>query len=224
MEPTLSQMLKLHADELERELEADLSPEEREEARSSRMFASRLAEYVVLSRELFANNGLSQLDSFVREKEDAIKHLLDEYYSLRQIEKVPSMVRRTLQLSRLSALQTPSAQTNRYISEAIRAYIQGFAVAATAISRSALEQALKEKLGMQGDGIYREFRDLANMALEQNLLSRTGSKAAKDLARRCNLVLHERPLDDEDAAFTILVGVRSLLEELYSTKGSDVPS
>ncbi len=161
MEPTLSQMLKLHADELERELEADLSPKEQEETRSNRTFASRLAEYVVLSRELFASNGLSQLDSFVREKEDVIKHLLDEYYSLRQIEKVPWMVRRTLQLSRLSALQTPSAQTNRYISEAIRAYIQGFAVASAAIARAALEQALKEKLGMQGDGLYHEFENLS---------------------------------------------------------------
>jgi hypothetical protein len=219
VDPTLSEQLKQYADERERDLEEGLSPEEREETRSTRRYAFHLAEYIVMSREVLAKDGLSQLDSFVHHEEDAVARILDEHYVLRQIEKVPSMVRRTLRFSRLSAQNTPSAQTNRYISEAIRAYIQGFAIASVAISRAALEQALKERLKKQGNKVHSKFGNLANEARKQKLLSPAGYDAAIELAKECNAVLHERPLDDEEAALTILFRVRSLLEELYSTNG-----
>jgi hypothetical protein len=209
VDPTLSEQLKQYADERERDLEEGLSPEEREETRSTRRYAFHLAEYIVMSREVLAKDGLSQLDSFVHHEEDAVARILDEHYVLRQIEKVPSMVRRTLRFSRLSAQNTPSAQTNRYISEAIRAYIQGFA----------MEQALKERLKKQGNKVHSKFGNLANEARKQKLLSPAGYDAAIELAKECNAVLHERPLDDEEAALTILFRVRSLLEELYSTNG-----
>lgn len=39
-----------------------------------------------------------------------------------------------------------------------------------------------------------------------------------DLVKKCDMVLHERPVEDEEAALTILIGVRSLLEEIYSAE------
>jgi hypothetical protein len=215
----LSNELKLYAEQLEREYAEDLSPEEREEAQSTKQFVSDLAKFIVLSREILVQDPLAQLDSFVQEHKDTVERLLDEHYVLQQIENVPDLVRRTLQLSQLNARSTPSRQTNRYISEASKAYIQGFPLASVAMSRAALEQALKERLGMQGDQHFYMLKNLLEEALKWNLLSPTGFYAARDLAKKCDAVLHERPVENEKEALTILSGVRSLLEEIYSSDG-----
>jgi hypothetical protein len=148
-----------------------------------------------------------------------VERQLDEHYVLQQIESVPALVRRTLKLSQLNARNTPSTQTNRDISEASRACIQGFQLASVAMSRAALEQAFKDRLGMQGGGYFYMLDGLMKDAVKWNLLSPTGCSAAKDLVKRCDMVLHERPVEDEEAALTILIGVRSLLEEIYSADG-----
>ena len=218
-ELTLSEKLKLWADQLEEEQVEGLTPGERQESRKAQEYISLVAKYIVMSREVLLNEGLSQLDSLVQQEKDLVENMLDEHYALRLIEEVPSMVERTLQLSRLTALQTPSRQTNRYISEAMRSYIQGFPVASIAISRAAFEQALKEKLGRQGDGEYQELRKLVDDARKWNILSPTGYIAAKDLIKMCNRVLHEEPMKDEEKSLEILVGIRALLEELYSKEG-----
>lgn len=92
-------------------------------------------------------------------------------------------------------------------------------MASIAMSRAALEQGLKERLGRQGDGTHIPFRDLTEEARKYNILGRTGFHAAKNLAKDCNELLHEKPVRDDTAAFKILVETRSLLEEIYSAEG-----
>jgi len=65
------------------------------------------------------------------------------------VDAVPGYVSRIMQLSRLEGTMIPSDITNGYMREAARTYIYGLPLATVALSRAALEQALKEKLGKQ---------------------------------------------------------------------------
>lgn len=87
------------------------------------------------------------------------------------------------------------------------------------MSRAALEQGLKEELGHQNGQDFVELNKLIDDANKWNILSTTGTKACRDLAKRCNSVLHEKPLQDDESALEILVGIRSLLEEIFSSEG-----
>ena len=69
-------------------------------------------------------------------------------------------VKRLMKLSRLEALRLPSKVTNGYLREAVRTYIFGFPQASIALSRAALEQALKENLGHQLSGEFRNMDEL----------------------------------------------------------------
>ena len=83
--------------------------------------------------------------------------------ALAGLRSVGSFVDRTMRLTKLRAATTPSKQTNYYIAEATRAYIYGLSMASVAMSRAALEQSLKERLGLQNSG---EFYELKHLMLE----------------------------------------------------------
>jgi hypothetical protein len=86
------------------------------------------------------------------------------------------------------------------------------------MSRAALEQALKDRLGRQGAGAYITFADLVTEARRCNILSVITARAARDLAKSCNDLLHEKPVENDDQALEILAAVRSLLQDIYSSR------
>jgi hypothetical protein len=62
-----------------------------------------------------------------------------------------------MKLSHLQAQEVPSQVTNTYVQEAVRTYILGLPLASVALSRAAMEQALKEGLGYQGTRVFVEM-------------------------------------------------------------------
>jgi hypothetical protein len=78
---------------------------------------------------------------------DLVAEFLDQHYTGEAVNSVRGYVDRTIELSHMKAERTPSEVTNIYLQEATRTYIIGFPLACVALSRSALEQSLKESLG-----------------------------------------------------------------------------
>jgi hypothetical protein len=218
MELTLSEEPRIHADQLEKEYYENLPPEEREEQIETNTFVDNLTKVIVLCRESLTANKLSQLDVIVRDHLEVIDGALDQYYTRRQLEEVPRLVQRTLRLSHLNSRDTPSKQTNRYLAEATRAFIMGLPLASIALSRAALEQGLKEKLGRQGRKDYICFEALSDLAEQKQAISSAGAKVARDLARRCNRVLHQEPVKSHESAFEVLTAIRSILEEMFADR------
>ena len=167
------------------------------------------------------NPSLSPLDEFVERKRELAEDWLDSCYTCDQLWAVPDMVKRTLKFSKLVATTIPSDQTALYIIEANRSYIQGFFLSSVAMARCALEQALKERLAAFIDRREPDptLRGLIELAEEEKfVLSPTSIPLARKLARKCNKVMHQRPVHGEEAAFEILVGIRGLIIEIYSSE------
>jgi hypothetical protein len=105
---------------------------------------------------------------------------MDRVLSRRVLEDVSSMAKRYMQLSKLDAVRIPSDQTAVYIREAAQVYAHGFFQASSAMRRAAVEQALKERLGFQGMGERKGFRNLVKKAEEAGVLDPTVAEQARD--------------------------------------------
>jgi hypothetical protein len=120
-------------------------------------------------------------------------------------------------LSKLDGSHVPSGHTALYIREAARTYVYGFMQASAAMSRAAVEQALKERVGLQGTGDRISFRRLVKMAEEKGVLDASAAGQARDhLAPEANAVLHHGPADDE-TTLRILDVARGVLNHIYGT-------
>jgi hypothetical protein len=149
---------------------------------------------------------------------ELVEQFLDEHYTKRILAEIPSYVRRTLELSHMEAERIPSKVTNTYLQEATRTYILGLPQACVALSRAALEQGLKEALGHQLAASYLTFQKLVDDAVKYHVLDKQTARMARSLAKQGDEVLHERPVDLTDAR-DVLIGVRGLLQGVYSSKG-----
>lgn len=214
----LSVELLGYADSLEQEPFESRSFKERQEYVEGQILVEKIVKALIEVREKLHTGDFTVFEQLARENRGLIDSLLDSRYTLAGLNNVNCLVDRTMRLAQLRAASTPSSQTNRYIQEAARSYINGLPLASVAMSRAALEQGLKERLGRQGSGVHVEFRELLDEAKKYRLLSGAGQKAARGLAKECNDLLHEKPVSEEKA-FEILGAIRSLLEEIYSAQG-----
>ena len=212
----LSIELLSHADSLERGLLEDLNQEERKEYSDGQLLVDKVVRALIEARERIHSRDFAVFEQLARENRELIDSLLDNHYTLAGLQNVSSLVNRTMLLAQLQSSNAPSSQTNRYVQEAARAYINGLPLASVAMSRAALEQGLKDRLGRQGDGVHIEFRELLDEAKKSGLLA--DQRAARKLAKECNDLLHEKPVSDSKA-FEIFAAIRSLLEEIYSAQG-----
>jgi hypothetical protein len=218
MSERLSAELISHADFLEQDLVEDRTAEERADWVKHQRLVDLIVEAIVSTREILRKEDLSVFNQVAEADPDLTESLLDTYYTMACLKDVPKAVRRTLRLAQLRASTTPSKQTNRYVQEAARSYIRDLPMASVAMSRAALEQALKEQLGRQSDGVYRTFSELRTEAKEKGVLNARTNRVARDLAIRCNELLHEKPLESDDQAFEVLVVTRSLLQDIFSSR------
>jgi hypothetical protein len=62
------------------------------------------------------------------------------------------------------------------------------------------------------------FQDLVQDAKKWNILDGITAEQVRDLAKRADVVLHER-LIDLNGARDVLIGVRGLLQEIFSVSG-----
>jgi hypothetical protein len=218
MSERLSAELIWHAECLERDLLQDRTAEEQADWTKHQQLVELIVKAIVSTRETLRSEDLSVFEQFAKSDPDLTESLLDEHYTMACLKDIYSVVKRTLRLAQMRASTTPSKQTNRYVKEAAHAYIRDLPMASVAMSRAALEQALKERLGRQGDGVYVTFDELVKEAVRWNILkTKTAARAAHDLAKRCNDLLHEKPVESDDQAFEILVAIRSLLQDIYSS-------
>lgn len=173
---------------------------------------------MVQSRETITDAKLASIERLVEDSPEIISHFLDDYFTREVVEPVPGYVKRMMSLSRVDATRLPSRVTNGYLREAVRTYILGLPQACVALCRAALEQALKEALGLQLSGVFITFQDLLKEARKWKILDDTTEDMARDIANAGDEVMHEKPCDSPKAA-EILSATRGLLQQIYSTEG-----
>jgi hypothetical protein len=195
-------------------------PSERD--RIARSYLERVAETIIEAREAFTGDQFSVLgvsdcdwEKALQNEPEIVEEEMDRVLSCQLLQDVPAMVKRYIRLSKLNAVGFPSEQTAAYIREAAQVYAHGFFQASAAMSRAAVEQALKERLGIQGGGGRISFKDLVNRAETANVLDSAVAQQARDLAKEANTVLHERSTD-EDRAYQVLIAARGLMQHVYS--------
>src|ERR1019366_2419280 len=176
----LSEEVQTYIDILKNESEKGKSPEQRREDRKLAKMVEIMIDDVIKSREIIGDNRLKKLDLLVESAPDLIEDFVDDRFTVEAVDGVQSSVKRLMKLSRLEAVRTPSAITNGYLRESVRTYIFGFAQASVALSRAALEQALKENLGLQLSGEFHTMDALLKAARKYGLLDRTMELCARD--------------------------------------------
>ena len=178
--------------------------------------AEAIAQEVVQSREGITGNKFSSIESLLGHKHPgSIEYCLDDHFTREVIYAVRGYVDRTMRLSRLEAVKIPSDVTSIFLHEATRTYILGLPQASVALSRAALEQALKENIGYQSTGTFVKIKDLLDEAEQAQVLDKVTRQVADRIVKVANDVLHERATDLTEA-FDVLVLLRGLLQHLYS--------
>jgi hypothetical protein len=120
-----------------------------------------------------------------------------------------------MELSRLEGSRVPTKITNGYLAEAVRTYIFGFPQASIALSRAALEQALKEELGCQGTKIFLDMNSLLDEAEGLGAIDGVIRRTARKIASEADAVLHEKPADLAKA-YDVLLMLRGVLQHIYA--------
>jgi len=187
---------------------------EREEVKKKRRFVDFVVQTIVESREIITDSNLKVIEKLVEAAPETIADLLDDYFTRQVIDAVPGYVRRTLQLSRLEAEEPPSQVTNGYLREAVRTYILGLPQACVALSRAALEQALKEKMAYRPSRGRLEMKQLLDEAETAGVLNVDVRKIAEGITKKGNQVLHEKPTTLAEA-FDVLKQLRGVILHLY---------
>lgn len=158
------------------------------------------------------------LEKGLQNDPEAFELEIDRVLTCQALEEIPATVKRLTRMSKLTALRIPSGQTGVYIREAARTYVHGFMQASAAMSRAALEQALKERSAHQGAGAFIKFQDLVDDAKEKRFLDDKTARAVRDTAKKADSVLHAKPIG-EDGAFDVLIEVRGLIQQIYDAHG-----
>ena len=216
---TLSEELQSYIEVLDKEVEHGLSTEEeRTEQERNRKFVEIIVDDIIQSRETLTENKLARIEKLVMDSPDLIKHFLDERFTKEVVYAVSGYVKRTLQLSRMEGSKVPSNITNGYLQEAVRTYILGLPQASVALSRAALEQALKEKLGLQLSGQYKAFQNLLDDARKWHILDKAMELCAREVANAGDGVMHEKPTTLAES-LDVLTKLRGVLRHIYSTEG-----
>ena len=155
------------------------------------------------------------IEKLVTAAPELVEDFLDERFTKDVVDAVSGYVRRTMRLSRLESSRSPSQVTNGYLREAVRTYVLGLPQASVALSRAALEQALKENLGYQGTRTFVEMNRLLKEAEGAHVIDKANRRLARKIADEADDVLHERPTS-LDKAYDVLVMLRGVLKHVYT--------
>jgi len=204
-----------YIDSLDLEYSRDYPAREDQETTDLFRAATKL---IIESREGFTGKGFEAIEELVKRSPDFVADQLDDFLTRLLLGEVRGMVERVINLSRLEAPSRPSNTTSVYIQEAARTYVYGFYQASVAMSRAALEQAMKERLAHQGTGIFIKFQDLVDEAKKWRILDDKTARAVRDTAMKADSVLHVEPTD-KNGALDVLIEARGLLQQIYAAGG-----
>jgi len=211
----LSQEVQTFIEVSYHDADSDLPTKEREETEQIRKVVRATVDDIIASREMLTEGKFAPFEKVLAATPDLIDELLDERFTRDVISAVPGYVRRTMQLSRLEGSRTPSKMTNRYLQEAARTYIFGMPQASVALCRAAIEQALKEKLKIQGAPSFIPMKNLLKKAVDDGVIDGVIRQSIETIAKEGNTVLHEKPADLAKA-YDLLVMLRGVLQHLYA--------
>jgi len=210
--------LRQEVQALIREMDQDetgLTPEEFAESLTARTQIAEIVDDLIKAREGVTDGKWEAIERVVELAPETIENWLDERFTRDVLIEVPEYVQRTLQLSRMKCTMLPSKVTNGYLREAVRTYILGLPQASVALSRAALEQALKEGIGYQSTGTFIQMNELLNEAETADVIDHANRELARQVADAADDVLHEMPTT-LSAALDVLVKMRGVLQFIYS--------
>jgi len=213
-ELTLSQEVRVFIDGLDGD-DTGLTPEDFAESQKPRQLIAFIVDDLIKSREILTDSKLDMLERIVRDEQELVEGFLDDRFTRDVVDAVPGYVRRTLELSRLRCDRVPSNTTNGYLREAVRTYIMGLPQASVALSRAALEQALKEGIGYQSTNTFVRMNNLLDEAETAGVLDHANRDLARQVADAADDVLHEKPTV-LPKALDVLIKLRGVLEFVYS--------
>ncbi len=192
-----------------------LTKQERAESARARELINVIVDHLVKARETIMDNKLDFLEKCIENEREIIEEFLDERYTRDVIDEVSGYVQRTLELSQMKCATIPSKITNGYLREAVRTYILGLPQASVALSRAAVEQALKEGMGYQSTRTFVAMNDLLVEAQTGGVIDKAHQQLAREVADAADDVLHEKPTTLSNA-LDVLVKMRGVLQFIYS--------
>jgi hypothetical protein len=137
---------------------------------------------------------------------------LDDYLCRKFVADVPTIAERVMRLDRLVTLDDPSPEVHNYFRQAMRCYVMGIPLAAAALSRACLEQAMRERVPYATSTMMLDT--LITAAGRFRTLDVIQLQLADDVRTTGNEVMHKGACADEEA-FGIILKVRALVEALY---------
>lgn len=197
----------------------ELSEEEWKKEKEEDENFNRYVDKMLRSLEGFSDDGMNSLIAFWKDMDRrsvfGFKDLLEDAYFRDLLKQVPKMVDRTLQLSQIVANRIPSTPTSAYLQEATRTYIAGFWQASVALSRAAVEEALREKAKNRNLGVEAyELKLLLQAACRLGILDNAHLQLAREVQVIGNQVLHGKPTNDSEA-WDALCAARGVLRHLF---------
>lgn len=212
-ELTLSEKVRAFIETVDHDFR--LTEQEKAESARARELINSIVDHLVKARETIMDNKLEFLEKCVENGPEIIEEFLDEQFTRDVIDEVSGYVRRTLELSQMKCATIPSKITNGYLREAVRTYILGLPQASVALSRAALEQALKEGIGYQSTNTFVKMNDLLMEASTAGVIDKANGQLAREVADAADDVLHEKPTTLSNA-LDVLVKMRGVLIYIYS--------
>jgi hypothetical protein len=149
-----------------------------------------------------------------------ISRVLDAYYTRDFLRRVRMLVDRTMRVTAMEPGAKPECGVNLYLREATRCYIFGFWFSSVALSRAAVEEALKDRLRKESCRVGKDMpndnnlRQLSLDAKEMGLIDAAHLDLVDKVRLNGNRVLHGAPAQENDAG-DCLAAARGVLNQLY---------
>ncbi len=148
----------------------------------------------------------------VRETEKGtIAEGLDHALCRHFVSNIPSMVERLLKFDLVITEGSHNEEVRIYFQQATYCYVLGLSVAAVAVARACLEQALREEVPY-AEGL--DLQALIGAAGKYKKLDGAHIQMARVVQRIGNKVLHKKACSDSEALESI-DNVRAVVEHLY---------
>lgn len=213
---TLSEYLLAKADEfISYPIRLPKDPDRREEWRKRRHNLAVVGRKLLAAREWFEQDPQTLYPETPNVKQEAgLRRWLNEEYTLIFLQEVPKLVKRTMRMAQLRHRRLPSQAVNLYLREATRSYVRGLWTASVALSRAALESALREELRVTG---RLGLGALLSAAKAQGVLDTPEFDLASRVKEAGDRALHGETGTDSDARVA-LDAVRAVLEKLYDRR------
>ena len=156
-----------------------------------------------------------QLAEAARGARGSLEDILDDYFCRQFVSEVPKIVSRALNLRPLFARKIRTGPVEAYLEEALRCFVFGHFQAAVGLSRSALEEGLRESVRATLRILPTDDRMvmLLKAAERMRLMPTHYLQDASDVRNLANDVLHGQPCD-EPQALEILRKTRRVLHRL----------